>query len=91
MMGWCCLIFQDLVGRAGERGLSVAPTVRNGSAVFFLQARAVAPDVTGIDVDFPVTLATQQAIGYCPGCGESLANWYQSCIDEIRMDDLVLF
>ncbi len=57
----CCLIFQDLVSRAGDRGLSVVPAVRNGRAIFFLQARAVTPDVTRIDVEFPVSLATQQA------------------------------
>jgi len=89
-MEWCCVVFQDLVSRAGTRGMSVVPTVRTGKAVFFLQARAVTPEVTEINLDFPIALASQQAIGHCPGCGEDLSDWYSNDMNTIRRDDLVL-
>ena len=90
-MRWCCAIFEDFVLSAGKAGTSVVPIVRdNGRVVFFLQSRGVAADVMNFESDVPVIRASQQAIGFCPGCGEPLHDYYGAIIDDVRRDEFLI-
>ena len=89
-MKWCCPIFEGLASFAGERGLSLI-VARIITDRFLLQSRAVDAGVDlGVSTPVPVTIAQQQAIFYCPGCGVPLAEFYQSDIETLRREDLVV-
>ncbi len=72
--------------------MAVVVTSRAAVPLFFLQARAVSAEVEDprVDTPYPLTLATQQSIGYCPGCGTCLRERYDQQLDALRRDDLVL-
>lgn len=91
-MNWCCAIFEDLTTSAGKRGLSVVVARRNEAPLFFLQGRAIDAGAE-LSVRSPaplVTLATQQGIAFCPGCGVRLAEHYSGDVKELMRNDLRL-
>lgn len=88
-MKWCCPIFEFLADGAGQRGLSVI-VATIGSDSFLLQGRAVDAGREVGHTDEIVTVAEQQAIFYCPGCGTPLSQFYADSLDALRREDLCL-
>lgn len=86
---WCCYIFQDLTETAGERGLSVIVANIGDGPSFLLQSRAVDHDQHLGNTDgLVVTVAAQQAIFCCPGCGVQLHRFYSASIEKLRKQHL---
>lgn len=88
-MKWCCAAFEGLSDSAGHRGLSVIVGTLVGDR-FILQARAVDAGSELGSVGVPVTVAEQQVIFFCPGCGVDLAQFYAHSRDAMRREELVL-
>ena len=88
-MSWCCPIFEGLAAFAGQRGLSVI-VAKFVEDRFVLQSRAVDAGVILEFTDVPVTVAEEQVIFHCPGCGVSLADFYAGELEHLRREDLRL-
>ena len=87
---FCCAGFENLIERAGQRGLSAVvlrfPLKELG---FLLQARAVALEdegVIGPNHPLPVTLRMSSSIGlqYCPFCGQRLKKFAEKSPSEFE-------
>ena len=89
-MEWCCFLVEDLAQMAGRRGLSIITAAQSGRDVFFLQGRAIDVGARMPSSEVPLTLATQQAIAFCPGCGVELADYYAATLGALRRQDLVI-
>lgn len=87
-MNWCCSIFEALVGNRGLRGLSVVVcTIVHDR--FVLQARGVDDGAQlPADLQVAVTVAEQQVIFFCPGCGVELESHYRGRTEELRDEPL---
>jgi len=58
---------------------------------FLLQARGVNDGVGPLGLEAgSVMIATQQVIGFCPGCGVRLQDFYDGRLDSLRSEALVI-
>lgn len=90
-MKWCCEIFEGLAASQGQRGLSVVVVSSDSGSAFMLQSRAIDSEATLTDViSVPITVAEEQAIFFCPGCGVELARHYADEIPSLTRNDLRL-
>jgi hypothetical protein len=77
---FCCDGFRNLIGEAGQRGMSVLVYERPGGFRFYLQSRAVSKtdEVRLAEIRAPlpvegnITLAATMAVRFCPICGTEL-------------------
>jgi hypothetical protein len=77
---FCCDGLKNLIGNAGQRGMSVLVYEKRGGFRFNLQARAVPKDVevrfsetpTPLPIEGNITLSTNIGLNYCPFCGVEL-------------------
>ena len=78
-MKYCCALFQELVGSAGERGPSIVVIDggKHGRYLFFIQGRATDSSQPFLEItSYPVTLVSTINIAYCPSCGANLGKFY---------------
>jgi hypothetical protein len=74
---YCCLGFENLIGKAGQRGAAAIVVWRGVKKLsFLLQSRGVAYEDEALMVPMPVpiTVTKSSTIGlqYCPFCGRRL-------------------
>jgi hypothetical protein len=77
---FCCEGVKNLIGNAGQRGMSVLVYERPGGFRFNLQARAVSKEAelrfsqapAPLPFEDNVSLATNIGLNYCPFCGTKL-------------------
>lgn len=84
-MNWCCLTFKSWYEAAGARGLTVLVGRRsNGEPEFVIQQRAIDIDVRSLPVtDYPISIASEVGINYCPWCGRNLKKSYGKHVDQL--------
>ena len=77
---FCCDGLNNLIGNAGQRGMSALVYERPAGFRFNLQARAVSKDVelrlseapTPLPIEGNITLSVNIGLNYCPFCGTEL-------------------
>lgn len=89
---WCCAQFQDRFLTAGERGMGVFVSQREGDdPAFVIQFRALDKDnKTILSLPFPIATICDTGILYCPWCGHELRKWYKHHLKELIRNDLVV-
>ena len=89
-MRWCCLGFESHVKTAGSRGVSIiGGQDSQGNPEIFLQFRSIDSDLDSQlpNLPFPLSLATDIRIMFCPWCGKKVDEHYGSLVgNEIRSD-----
>jgi hypothetical protein len=77
---FCCVGLENLIGNAGQRGISVLVYERPGGFLFSLQGRAVTKDVetflsqnpTPLPFEGNMDISANIGLSYCPFCGTKL-------------------
>jgi hypothetical protein len=77
---FCCDGLKNLIGNAGQRGMSVLVHDKQSGFRFNLQARAVSKETelrlaqtpAPLPIEGNVTLSSNIALNYCPFCGTEL-------------------
>jgi hypothetical protein len=77
---FCCDGLKNLIGNAGQRGMSALVYERSGGFRFNLQARAVSKEAglqysqtpASLPIEGNISLAINIGLNYCPFCGREL-------------------
>ena len=76
----CCVLFENLLSHAGEKGFAILPRVQFGKKRFTLQGRPFEKDELSLILEstaelkrvVPVVSAILLPLKHCPGCGKLL-------------------
>jgi hypothetical protein len=85
---YCCIVFENIVKSAGERGLSILIKKLGDKLCFCLQSRGIAfPDVEKIrsgGPDMMINISAEQCIKFCPYCGKRLDKVINANLDHFE-------
>ena len=72
----CCLMLENHIGFAGERGIGVLVQMVSDNVMFSLQSRGIAHadevNIRPAAIELVINVASEVAIQYCPWCGQLL-------------------